>query len=152
MSKEEVKKVFEALRADPKTKELIGACEAPETPEEVMEIYAQVAKKLGFDVTSEELGSYIKELEEGRKARTREDVREIQNLDDEELDQVAGGSKEHNSCEDTYRDKENCWYTDGCDNIWNIYDDYVCHIVSSCQQKQNDDWNELCSNTIIRPQ
>ena len=50
----------------------------------------------------------------------------IRELPDEALDEVAGG-KDNPACKSTYQDYENCWYDDGCDNIFQIYDEYICH-------------------------
>ncbi len=32
----------------------------------------------------------------------------------------------YEECLDTFKNKENCWYNDGCDHIFNAYDDYIC--------------------------
>lgn len=50
----------------------------------------------------------------------------IQALDLDDLEAVAGGKSDHEECLDTFKNKENCWYNDGCDHIFNAYDDYIC--------------------------
>ena len=142
MSKEEIKKVFEELKTDPRAKELIGSQGTSSDRCALIQIYAEAAQKLGFEVTPEELSSYIKEQEKVRGEKTRESASEIMNLDDEVLDQVAGGKKEKDECKDTYRDRENCWVTDACDIVLEWYDGYECHALGSCQETEKSSYDK----------
>ena len=127
MPAEDIKKILDALTADPKTQELLKARPEPASAEEAIRAYAEIAAELGFDVTESDLQSYLEKTEKMCKARTEATASRIELLDDDVLDQVAGG-KDHDSCKDTYKDKENCWFNDGCDHIYHSYSDYICHI------------------------
>ena len=142
MSKEEIRKILEALKTDPGAKELIAGQGMPSDREALISIYAEAAKKLGFEITPEEFRSYVKEQEEARIVKTGESASAIQQLDDEALDQVAGGKKEKDGCKDTYRDRENCWVTDACDIVLEWYDDYECLALSSCQETEKSSYDK----------
>ena len=138
MAAENVKKILEALQSDPRAQELIKAVERPEDIDGELRIYAEVASELGYDITSEELKDYMEKAAALTTQKTETAASQIEELPDEVLDKVAGGKKDHDTCKDTYKDKENCWVNDGCDNIFNKYDDYVCHIIN---------WDDPCHST-----
>ena len=118
--------LIETMLRDPKAGEWMKSKARPETQEEAVKIYAEIAEKLGLNLTAEDIGEYIRQAEQARKDHTEKAAGMVQELSDEELDQVAGG-KENPSCKETYQDYENCWYADGCDNVFQIYDEYICH-------------------------
>ena len=48
-------------------------------------------------------------------------------LPEELLEKVAGGVViPEEKCKDTFKDKENCWFNDGCDYTINSYNTYKC--------------------------
>lgn len=118
--------LIETMLRDPRAGEWLKGKERPENREEEVRVYAEIAEKLEMDLTAEDIGEYIQQAEQACRARTEKAADMVQQLSDEELDQVAGG-KENPSCMDTYQDYENCWYADGCDNVFQIYDEYICH-------------------------
>ena len=117
--------ILDELRTEPRTAELLKGKEAPKTPEEAVEMYAAVAKELGYDLTAEELTAYIREQDAARKARTEERAEAVRRLDDSEIAAVTGGG-EHADCKDTFKDYENCWFNDACDMVMNSYPGYKC--------------------------
>lgn len=126
MAKESVKAFFEALNSDPRVSELVKSLPNPKNPEDVTKAYVELAGKLGFDVTETEIQAALAQLEAAIKAKTEEAAEKIQQLPDEEVSKVAGGSKGHWNCKDTFLNGENCTLTDGCDRIFVYYEDYLC--------------------------
>ena len=124
------KEFFEKLASDPKAQELFVNKEKPNTPEEMIKAYADAAKELGFDLTADEIAEFIKEKEQEIKSGTDIVAKAIKKLPDENLESVAGGG--HEKCIDTFKDYENCWWTDGCDVVFNHYKDYLCHVYLAC--------------------
>jgi hypothetical protein len=120
------KEFFEKLGTDNKAKELFKGKAEPKTGEELVEAYLDAAKQLGYDLTSEDIVAYIKEKQEKVQSGTDSAAKAVQALPDDALDSVAGGG-DHTECNDTFRDKENCWATDGCDYVFTHYDEYVCN-------------------------
>ena len=118
---------IETMLRDSRTGEWLKGRERPENAEEEAKVYAEIAQKLGLDLTAEDIGEYIRQSEQACKDRTDKAADMIQMLPDDDLDKVAGGSKGNPACKETYMDYENCWYSDGCDNIFQIYDEYICH-------------------------
>ncbi len=133
MAAENAKKLFEMLDTDPEAKELLKDYTKPEKPEEILKVYTDIAGKLNISLTEDELKDYLAEEAKAMGSRTEAAAAKIVELPDEALDAVAGG-KDHEECKDTFRDHEDCWYNDGCDAIYHMYDDYGCYwnVSSSC--------------------
>ena len=138
MAEKSIKAFINAIATDPKAKELLKGTAQPEDLDAEIRIYADIARQLGYDVTEEELKAYLEKFTGPLKERTEEAVAGIQELPDETLEHVAGGTKEHDNCKDTYRNYENCWVNDGCDSIYHKYSDYVCHKLA---------WDNPCHET-----
>ena len=116
---ENAKKFFEELIKTEEAKTILVAMDKPETEEERISAYIEIAKKLGVELTAEEIKEYCESL----------CVSCVQEIDDEELGQLVGGA-DNASCDSTYTHKENCWWNDGCDRITNNYSDYLCESSS----------------------
>ena len=118
----DVKALLEALRTDPRAKELLEEVKEPAGIEEAAGLYLDLAEKLGINVSRESMISFLQAKEkyqQAQSAKAAETVKEA--LEDRELDSVAGGYKEHNECSDTFQDGENCWFTDQCDIVFSHY-------------------------------
>lgn len=113
---ENAKKFFEELAKTEEAKALFLAIEAPETEEARIAAYIEIAKKLGIELTVEEINAYFESMDNSPLAE----------IDDEELAQLIGGG-ENSGCSSTYKHKENCWFNDGCDRSTNSYSDYLCY-------------------------
>ena len=129
MSADIIKKTIEAMAADPKVQELLEGTPKPEDQEGEIRVYADIAAQLGYDITEEDMKTYLEKASELIAGRTDEASNGIIELPDEFLDKVAGGGKDYPTCLDTYKTRENCWHNDGCDWIYHHYVDYLCHLV-----------------------
>ena len=130
MAGEKAKLFFEKLNTDPEAQALLKESAKPEKPEEALKAYVELAGKLDISLTEEELNAYLEEEKKVRKNRTEAASAQIAALPDEVLDAVAGGGfgggERNLECHRTYRNRENCWFNDGCDNVYHMYDDYIC--------------------------
>ena len=111
---ENAMKFFEELAKTEEAKALFAAVEKPETDEARIAAYVEIAAKLGVALTADEVNAYLAGAAElGAE------------LDDEELSQLVGGG-DNAGCASSYQHKENCWWNDGCDRVWNDYNGYLC--------------------------
>ena len=127
---EKVKQFFEALHSDPRGSELLGGTVRPESEEEQLRAYVKAAEALGFSLTAEEIAEGIKAIASERAAATERAADAVKKLDSDELDSVAGGTDiptKDPKCANTFKQQENCWLNDGCDQIYNDYGNYVCN-------------------------
>ena len=138
MSEENIKKLLEAMQNDSNALELLKGFDAPQDQDGEIKAYAEVAQKLGYDISEADLKTYLDRAENRMQQKTEEASSIIQELPDEALERVAGGKKDHSECKDTYRDYENCWVNDGCDVVYHHYKNYVCH---------KNDWDDPCHAT-----
>lgn len=125
MEKIDVKEFIASFAEDEKVQELLKDLEKPESADELGAVIGQVAEKLGYDISAEDIKAALEEAEQACKAKTDGAAAQIRELPDEALDAVAGG-RDHNDCKYSYKDKENCWFKDACDNAWPYYPDYLC--------------------------
>ena len=112
---ENAKKFFEELAKTEEAKALFASIEKPETEDARIAAYVEIAAKLGVTLTAEDVAAYF----------ASNDNTDDAELDDEELAQLVGGG-ENAGCASSYQQKENCWWNDGCDRVWNDYDNYMC--------------------------
>ena len=127
MENEIVNQFLETMQSDPKAAELLQGYEAPADQDGEIRIYAEIATRMGYDINEGDLKAYLKKRAEIIKDRTEESATGIKELPDDVLEKVAGGKKDHSDCKYTYKDRENCWFKDGCDNIFQFYNKYKCH-------------------------
>ena len=126
MLTESAKKFMDALKNDPKAKELLKDIPKPETKEDATAAYIDLAGKLGITLSEEDVKGFVEE-EKDVAARSENAAKAIQTLPDDELDNVAGGwSGAEGNCDNTYKQKENCWSNDACDIIVNHPAGYEC--------------------------
>ena len=135
MKHEKVKAFLEALKTDPKAQELIRGIPEPETPASRIRTYAKIAEDLGYDLSDADLDAFIADQEKYPQAKAEAAAKEIKELPEDELEEVAGG-KNHADCTDTYKNKENCWVVDACDIVLTHYKNYECHHMTSCSNMQ----------------
>ena len=127
---DQVKEFLNRLREDPKAREMVSGKEAPKSIEEEVGNYLRAAESLGYHITGRELLETVRAMDKSQKALTGEAETAIGKapLNEETLDAVAGGTegkvvKDHNECEYTYTDYENCWFNDECNIIFTHYDE-----------------------------
>ena len=112
---EKAKRFFEEIAKTEEAKELFKSVGSPETEEARIAAYIEIAKKLGVELTAEEIKEYY----------VSSRMSYAQEIDDKELEQLVGGG-ENADCESSYQHKENCWFNDGCDKVWRDYEGYQC--------------------------
>ena len=91
MASEKTLEILKKMKADPKAKELFEGMEKPTSPDEPISAYAQVAEKLGYGITAEDIREAVKQEETIRKAKTDKVVADMEELKDDDLEGVAGG-------------------------------------------------------------
>ena len=91
MAAEKVQEFLRRVRTDPAAHEALKGLAAPADQEGLVRYYAEIAKRLGADVTEEDLRKTVLEEERIRKERTEKASAEIQALTDDETEAVSGG-------------------------------------------------------------
>ena len=117
--------VLEEMKASLEAEKLLKARGENLPLKEIAAVYAEAAKAKGHDISAEEIAGYIQSRETAVREKTEDAAKDLRELSDEEIGRVAGG-KDHKECYDTFKDKENCWFTDGCDMVNQQYKDYQC--------------------------
>ena len=91
MATEKVHELIRTIRTDPKAQELLKGIAVPMDQDGLIRYYAEIAKRLGADVTEADIRETIKEEERIQKERTEKASAEIQALTDDETETVSGG-------------------------------------------------------------
>ena len=120
MANEKTLEILKKMKADPKAKELFEGMEKPTSPDEAISAYAQVAEKLGYGITAEDIREAVKQEETIRKAKTDKVVSDMEELKDDDLEGVAGGGS---GCKYTVKFglSEVCGWNDRCYTVRVIY-------------------------------
>ena len=113
MANEKTLEILKKMKADPKAKELFEGMEKPGSPDEMISAYAQIAEKLGYGITAEDIRETIKQEEAKRKEKTDKVVSDMKELEDDDVENVAGGTIE---CGEPMQRLINrfCWENDVC--------------------------------------
>lgn len=130
----EIAKILEELRAHPEARDLMNAKADAKGTEDEARLYGEIASRLGYEAGTQEFLDYISGTGEALRQRTDAAAESIRELPEEELAEAAGGA-DHKNCYDTYKDKENCWWTDGCDVIHENYKGYQCKRNNECSNR-----------------
>ena len=110
MSKESAIKFLRELKTNEKAKELLQGMERPKNRDDAIKAYAEVAKELGEDISPEDITQALKELEAEIHQKTEAVSADMVELEDNDLENVAGGG---NSYCDTF-EFEWCEKNDWC--------------------------------------
>lgn len=118
-----VEKLLEELRSRSEAEELLRECGASDYAEALL----SVAEQLGIqtEVDAEEIRAYLREVEESRRASTDQVIEEMAELDDDDLEAVAGGYEPGTSinCDgNRWDDFFACKMDNLCTLTWNCYD------------------------------
>lgn len=127
MANEKTLEILKEIKADPKAKELFKGMEKPKSPDEAIAAYAQVAEKLGYGITAEDIREAVKQEETIRKAKTDKVVADMEELKDDDLEGVAGGYYHEDGCVETYSFFSSCDKVDYCFfsiTYYECYDNY----------------------------
>ena len=92
MVNEKTLEILKEMKADPKAKELFEGMEKPKSLDEMVSAYAQIAEKLGYNITAEDIREVAKQEDTKRKAKTDKVVSDMEALEDDDLEGVAGGA------------------------------------------------------------
>ena len=105
MSAEKTLELLKKLKEDPKAKELLNGLKKPVSADDVITCYAQIAAKLGYDITAEEIREVVNQEEARRKSETEKIASDMKALNDDDVEDVAGGASRylsndewHNGC------------------------------------------------------
>ena len=123
------------LQSSPKAKELTAGMKTPESEEETARVYTDLAKKLGYSLTAEEIQKAAKVLAEEQRSKTAKAIDSMEKtpLSEDALEAVAGGEGDGNreaignsGCDSTHSPGEWCWFNDSCSYlIWDYSDPYT---------------------------
>ena len=130
MSVEQAKIFLETLYQDPQAMAQLQSKQKPDSEEELLRIYAETAKGLGFELSADDIRAAFEEKAGEVAAQTGTTEAHVKELSMEHLDAVAGGLAQRYQCIDTFTDRENCWATDACDKIYRDYKGYYCKRLS----------------------
>lgn len=112
---EQTKQFFEQTLRSEEAGAVMSRYERPQTEEETVALYVEIAAQLGVTLDGEHVRDYLTACH----MRGEE-------LDEQELAQVGGGYRLREECRSSYESGENCWWEDGCDNLHNLYNSYEC--------------------------
>lgn len=125
MSKDK-SKIYKDMMSDAKVHDCLMSKGKPESLEDLANVLGGVALDFGYPLSKDDLLLIIRNTTE----KTNSAIEKVEKLSEADLANVAGGGPNDNDahyvCSDTYKDKENCWFDDGCDYVNNWYPYYIC--------------------------
>ena len=145
------RKFLQAISTDPKARELMKGMKEPENAKEAAALYQEVAEKLGYQVTKNDIKTmltFLEKTQQEQTAKTEGSVKEA--LDESALEAIAGGG-EDSRCADSFND-DWCWFTDACSFIINFYEKEVKVDYSSweCVNESFADTSaDKCGSTYV---
>ena len=95
MSAEKTLELLKKLKEDPKAKELLDGLKNTAPADDVITCYAQIAAKLGYAITAEEIREVVNQEEARRKSETEKIASDMKALNDDDVEDVAGGTRGH---------------------------------------------------------
>ena len=135
MSKENAIRFLMELNTNEKAKELLQRRERPNSKEDAVKAYAEAAAELDEDISEEDLTRAMEEIEAEIRQKTAAVSSEMEALNDEAVDDVAGGfyvvthigmnqklTRVYDQCECDFTDT-NCYKSDACAKIVVLYYD-----------------------------
>ena len=114
MSKETAMKFLRELRTNEIAKELLQGRERPKTKEDAIKAYAEIAAELGEDISPEDFARALEEIEAEIHQKTEAVSADMQELEDDDLGDVAGGYYYEDGCARTYSVFSSCDEVDYC--------------------------------------
>lgn len=136
MSENKLKELLKKVESDLEARKKVEDLEKPADEKGVIAYYLEVAKRLGADLTEEDIQGALAEMLKEQQSKTETAVKKVEAMAEDDLADVAGGcgggwgkrKREDlpDKCLVTYAQKENCWLNDGCDIIVMQYASYSC--------------------------
>ena len=127
MSKESAIKFLRELKTNEKAKELLQGRERPKSKDEAIKAYAEIAAELGEDISPEDFARALEEIEAEIHQRTEAVSADMVELEDNDLEGVAGGYYYEDGCARTYSVFSSCDEVDYCFfsiSNYECYNDY----------------------------
>ena len=141
MSKEKAKEFLIAFRQTQPDEAVINRFQEAQSDDERFMLYAETAAAAGYDVTASEIREALGEMDAERKAKTQEAVQDLQELEDDEVENTAGGVTHYTACSyNTSTRKEGCIgdFTDD-DCLWDNACDHLYRLYYDCEEKYHKD-------------
>ena len=91
MSKESAIKFLRELKTNEKAKELLQGRERPKSKDEAIKAYVEIAAELGEDISPEDFARALEEIEAEIHQKTESVSADMQELEDDDVEDVAGG-------------------------------------------------------------
>ena len=120
MNTDKFVQLLQQMKTDPRAAELVRGIPAPTNDEEAVACYADLAVKLGSDLSKEEITEGLRALSREQQARTEAARREMEKaaVGEDALDMIAGGAT--GKGREPY-DDDGCWWQDACGRLINFY-------------------------------
>ena len=106
MSKESAIRFLRELGTNEKAQKLLQSKEAPKSKDDIIKAYAEVATELGEELSPEDVAIAVEEIETEIRQKTKAASSDIAELEDEDVEDVAGGEGW-------------CWSDYWCVMFWN---------------------------------
>ena len=148
MSAEKTLELLKKLKEDPKAKDLLDGLKNTASADDVISCYAQIAAKLGYDITAEEIREVVNQEEARRKSETEKIASDMKALNDDDVEDVTGGASRYQWDETWY---EGCKFThDGScaiqDACVSVRVNYLCDADWS---DPNCDFTFYCQGSML---
>ena len=91
MSKESAIRFLRELGTNEKAQKLLQSKEAPKSKDDIIKAYAEVATELGEELSPEDVAIAVEEIETEIRQKTKAASSDIAELEDEDVENVAGG-------------------------------------------------------------
>jgi hypothetical protein len=163
MSKENAKQFLSEYKNNKEATDLLKEYPKAKTADEFIRQIADVAGKLGVQITAEEMLEAANELKKEREAQTDASVKKVQKLNDTDLENVDGGfyylksdstettylkdSKVYNACRNDFEDTD-CWINDACNASVEYY--YGCTGEMFADGAENDCTADFYCNHVLK--
>ena len=100
MSKDNAVQLMNKLLENKRVLQILDTKVKPKGKDELLKIYTEIARESGEDITPEDVAEAFETIEEERRRKTDAVAADIVALDDDELENVAGGSDDR------------CWFSE----------------------------------------
>ena len=91
MSKESAIRFLRELGTNEKAQKLLQSKEVPKSKDDIIKAYAEVATELGEELSPEDVAIALEEIETEIRQKTKAVSSDIAELEDEDVENVAGG-------------------------------------------------------------
>ena len=121
MSVEKAKQFLKEYRNNKEAMKIMKQFSEPKSSDEAIAQFVETAGKLGTRITKEDMAKAIRELTEEMKAKTDAAADDLQAMDDDDLEEAAGGvyfinpsNRRQGGCAHEFTEEE-CFWHDACE-------------------------------------